>query len=51
MDFTRIEQRRNNIMNMARTQPCLKILGISLSYYNGKKWPRNFTERKNALYL
>ena len=37
---------------MARIQPCLKKLCIDLGYYNGKEiWPRNITERNNALYL
>ena len=39
-------------MTMARVQPCLKNLGTDLGFYIGKeKWPRNFDERNNALFL
>ena len=32
LDFNRIEDRRSNIMRLARIQPCFKRLGISLGY-------------------
>ena len=40
-DFIRNEQRRSNIMSMARIQPCLRKLGFNLGSYKGKEiWPR-----------
>ena len=52
LDFIRSEQRRSNIMTMARIQPCLIKLGIDLGYYNGERiFPRSVTERNNALYF
>ena len=37
-DLIRNEQRRSNIMTMARIQPCLKKLGIDLGYYMVKEF-------------
>ena len=52
LDFIRNEKRRTNIMTMARIQPCLKKLGIDLSYYNGERvFPRTVTNSDSALYL
>ena len=52
LDFIRSEQRRSNIMTMARIQPCLRKLGIDLGYYNGERvFPRTVTNRDSALYL
>ena len=38
LEFIRNEDRRNNIMTMARIQPCSGKLGVSLGFYNGKKY-------------
>ena len=39
-------------MAMARTQPCLRKLGIDLGYYNGERvFPRTVTNRDTALFL
>jgi len=52
LEFIRNEQRRSNIMTMARIQPCLRKPGIDVGYYNGKEiWPRNVNERNQALFL
>ena len=52
LEFIRSEQRRSNVMTMARIQPCLKKLGIDLGYYNGERvFPRSVTNRDGALYL
>ena len=52
LEFIRSEQRRSNIMTMARIQPCLRKLGIDLGYYNGETmFPRIVTNRDSALYL
>ena len=52
LDFIRSDQRRSNIMTMARIQPCLRTLGFNLDYYNGKDIrPRNLIERNKALFL
>ena len=52
LDFIRNGSRRSNVMTMARTQPCLRKLGINLGYYNGERvFPRTVTIRVSALYL
>ena len=52
LDFIRSEERRSNIMTMARIQPCLRKLGIHLGYYNGERiYPRTVTNRKSALFF
>ena len=52
LDFIRNEQRRSNMMTMARIQPCLEKLGIDRGYYNGERvFPRTVTNRDSALYL
>ena len=52
LNFIRSEQRRSNIMTMARIQPCLKKLGIDLGYYNGERvFPKTVMNRDCALYL
>ena len=52
LEFIRNEQRRSNIMTMARIQPCLRKLGIDLGYYNGERvFPIMVTNRDGALYL
>ena len=52
LDFIRNENRRTNIMTMARIQPCLRKLGIDLGYFNGERvFPRTVTNRDSALYL
>ena len=51
-DFIRNEQRRKNIMTMARIQPCLRKIGIDLSYYNGERvFPRTVTNRDIAFFI
>ena len=52
LNFIRNEKRRTNIMTMARIQPCVRKLGIDLSYYNvDRVFPRTVTNRDSALYL
>ena len=52
LDFIRNEQRRSNIMTMARFPPCLKKIGIDLGYFNGDRvYPRTVTNRDTALFL
>ena len=52
LDFIRNEQRRSNIMTMARIQPCLRKLCIDLGYYNSERiYPRTVTNRDSALFL
>ena len=52
LEFIRNESRRTNIMTMAKTQPCVRKLGIDLGYYNGDRvFPRSVTNRDDALYL
>ena len=52
LEFIRNENRRSNIMTMARIQPCLRKLGFDLGYYNGDRvFPRTVTNRDTALYL
>ena len=52
LNFIRNENRRPNIMTMARIQPCLKKLGIDLGYFNGDRvYPRTVMNSEIALYL
>ena len=52
LDFIRSEQRRSNIMTMARIQPFCRANNINLGYYNGDRvFPRSVTNRDSALYL
>ena len=38
-------------MTLARSQPCLINLGSEVGYFNGRKRPRNFQDRSEALFL
>ena len=52
IEFIRSEQRKSNIMTMARIQPYLRKLGIDLGYYNGERvFPKIVTHRDSALHL
>ena len=52
LDFIRSEQRRSNIMTMARIQPCVRKLGIDFGYFNGERvFPRTVLNRDSAFYL
>ena len=52
LDFIRNEERRSNIMTMARIQPFCRATNINLGHYNNDKvFPRTVTNRDSALYL
>ena len=52
LDFIRSEQRRSNIMTIARIQPLCRANNNNLGYYNEDRiFPRSVTNRDGALYL
>ena len=52
LEFKRSEQRRSNIMTMARIQPFCRANNINLGYYNDDRvFPKTVTNRDSALYL
>ena len=52
LDFIRSEQRRSNIMTLARIQHCLRKLGIDFGYYNGERlYSKTVMNRDSALFL
>ena len=52
LEFIRSEQRRSNIMTMARIQPFCRANNINLGYFNGDRvFPRTVTIGDCALYL
>ena len=52
LEFIRNQERRTNIMTMARIQPFCIANKINLGYYNNDRvFPRSVTNRDTALYL